>query len=79
VDLIDHKAFRETIDTMPSDVHFLVKKKEGLVSYDEERFPTAVLEHSLREKVYQALLEGGAGCEKLQKEGFRRLVVQEEE
>lgn len=71
VDLIDDKAFRETLDTMPSDVHFLVKKKNGLVSYDEERFPTSDLLDNMKKKIYHGLLlPPWIGCEKLEKEGF---------
>jgi hypothetical protein len=71
VDLLDHRAFDETIDTMPSDVHFLVKTREGLESYNEARFPTDELLESMKAKVYRALLDGGRGCEKLEKEGYR--------
>lgn len=79
VDLIDHKAFEETIETMPSDVHFLVSTREGLKSYDEKRFPTEELIQRMRNKSYLPLRPDAVGCEKLDKEGFVSVNVSEKE
>lgn len=72
VDLIDHESFfdyRVLID-QPSDVHHLVLKKEGLVSCDENRFTTSDILYAMKSKIYRPL-KSGAGCEKLEREGFR--------
>lgn len=71
VDLIDHKAFDVTLETMPSDIHFLVYDSRGLRSYDEERFPTDHLVERLRKKVFTPLRRDATGCEKLLKEGYK--------
>ena len=79
VDLIDDKAFSKTLDTMPSDVHFLVFTANGLTSYDEERFSTEDLIRNTKAKVYNALLSGSTGCEKLEREGFTGITLDSKE
>lgn len=70
VDLMDHERYKELLKTAPSDIHYMVKNKNGFDSYDRQRFTRNELMEGMLNKFYHPLLPDQLGCEKLRSEGF---------